>query len=114
MTKTIEPNGVQMSTITRLYSDHPLVGKWVVKDDEEGVEYSITAATHGFSVTAVDQRDGEVLEISNVRWSEGALHFSVHVRSNGHRADHVLRLRDGGHVEDQFTAVHTDLLTRRK
>jgi hypothetical protein len=107
-----ESRRARNATIARLHADHPFVGQWIVEGEQGGVEYSIAATAQGFRVTGVDQRDGEVLDVSNARWADGALCFSVHVRSKGYRVEHVLRLRDDGTVEDRFTATFVDVLTR--
>ncbi len=77
-----------MAKIIRLVAQHPLVGTWMSASDYEfggGVRFIIAAAGTQFDVQGQDTNDGELLEVSNVRWDGQTLRFDSLVPSNGHR-----------------------------
>lgn len=99
--------------LLRLHADHPLVGTWVVADEMSSIEFRIEPIRGGFRVSASDSYDGEEFVVSDTKWDGKALHFALLVPSNGTRAEHRIRVRSDGTLEDRFTAHYVDVLVRK-
>ncbi len=112
--RTPKPNAQEPGgKLLRLHADHPLIGTWVVADDLSNIEFQIKPKRGGFAVSAVDGFDGEQFLVSEVHWDGQALRFTVLVPSNGTRAEHCVRVRRDGSLEDRFTARYIDTLIRK-
>jgi hypothetical protein len=63
---------------------HPLVGKWV-SGTESGseIEYTVTSHANGFRVRAIDQYDGEVADVFEIKWDGLILSFGTLWNSTG-------------------------------
>jgi hypothetical protein len=100
--------------IVRLHADHPLVGIWVVADDDpSGIEFEVSPVRSGFAVAAHDPEDGERFVITGVSWDGTDLQFKLVVPSNGTRVEHCFRVQPDGTIEDTFTARYISTLRRK-
>lgn len=96
-----------MSRIVSLLSAHPLVGQWVVQDDQSSTLYTIQAEAGSFAVTADDQRDDKALEVSDVGWDGTTLRFSLAA------CQHVLSVLPDGTLDDHVVGQSHATLVRR-
>ena len=71
-------------------------------------EYSVTVAGGKFSVTGIDQSDGEEFVISNIQWDGEWLSFSSLMESTQRRGVSRIRYVDTNEVEFVFTFTETE------
>jgi hypothetical protein len=94
-----------MAEIVSLKTGHHLVGTWRDADEDygSGVQFTISAAGAAFEVAGLDTRDGENLEISNVRWDGKILRFEGFVPSTGHRVEYTFEVASPSEVIVRYT-----------
>lgn len=83
----------------------PLIGTWVSAEDDNDVEYTVSAV-NGLVVTGRDASDGEEFVISDVAWNGTALSFRTLMPSTNHEARHSLKATQNRNViEHELTIV---------
>jgi hypothetical protein len=92
-----------MTKVIPINANHPLVGTWHPRDEDESAEFTIEAAGRGFRVSGVDRHDGERFEISDVSWDGESLRFRSLMPSTRWVVDHTFRVLGESEVEH----VHT-------
>jgi len=82
-----------MTEAIPINSNHPLVGQWKPTDDFSDLVVSIVAEANGFSVSAIDEADGESAEIFDPKYDGDVLSFAAHWVGGGNKPN-KLRKRD--------------------
>ena len=97
-----------------LPSNHPLVGVWQGDDEDARAQYTITVLDGRFVVNAIDAIDGEVFEVSNIKWDSknGFLSFDSYMSSTERLGHTTFRQLNNDSVEVTFTFTDRSLWVR--
>ena len=90
-------------------------GNWTssnIRTDDDNVEYTIESAKDGYMIYAEDSRDGEELEISDIKWDGQVLSFKSFMPSTQRIAFNRFRLKQNGRVEAKFTFTEYEELKK--
>src|SRR4051794_16095887 len=92
------------------------VGTWVsaqpFDSDDYLVEYTISRVGSRYQVTAKDYRDGEPMEISEVKLNRGCLQFRSVMPSTGRTGINRFTLKDSETILTEFTFTVLESLKR--
>lgn len=98
-------------------NSHPIQGSWVSVDpqnsDDYLTEYIIESDNKSFKVKAVDLRDDEEMEISNINWQDKTLTFTSFTPSTDRIAINRFRVKENGNIESKFTFTLVRELKRK-
>lgn len=97
-------------------STNLLCGVWRCFEDDSDdyyrAEYTVSVLDGNFQVTGIDRSDGEVIEISDVRWNGVTLTFHSYVPSTARCGISQLRYVGDGKVEFLFTFTVLEVWAR--
>jgi len=96
-----------MTKSLRVTPKHPLVGSWETKEGYSSAIFTISVKNGKFVVTGVDERDGEVFEISGVSWDGKLLQFTSLMPSTRYRTRHVFHMPKARRLTDELTLYET-------
>ena len=93
-----------------------LEGRWVSSlpfdSDDYLMEYHITKRGADIQVSAKDLQDGEVMEISDVKWDGFILSFKSFMPSTQRVGFSQFRIISNGNIESKFTFTVLEELKR--
>ncbi|WP_175884272.1 hypothetical protein [Burkholderia sp. BCC0044] len=101
-----------MGKVSSLFSSHQMIGTWRADEDDARSEYTVSATVNGLTVSGRDFLDGELYQISNVRWTDESVEFDTYMTSTGRHGHLVLSKLPGGQAEMLFTFTDRCLACR--
>jgi hypothetical protein len=87
-------------------STHAFVGTWVQEADSidrTAAVFTIAVKEGRFLISGVDESDGTVFKLTNIRWDGETLRFVTFFPPTNHKAKHALRLIGRGRVSHKVT-----------
>lgn len=102
-----------MTEAIPINSNHPLVGQWKPTDDFSDLVVSIVAEANGFSVSAIDEADGESAEIFDPKYDGDVLSFAAHWVSNGRLIKYRFLLQSEGTIDVTYTYSGQEIWRRK-
>ncbi len=104
---------LNMSDVTPIQAIHPFEGKWKPADDLSGVVVTITSQKNSFTVSAIDEYDDEVAEVSKVSFESDMLHFTLYWPSTGRQTNYRFLLQSKKAVSVTYTYTATEIWLKK-
>ena len=92
-------------------SAHPFVGTWAQDEDcsdRTSVTFTVAVKDGRFLISGVDESDGTIFKISDIRWDGVNLRFVSFFPTTNHKAKHAFRLIAKGQVNHQVSYTDED------